>query len=160
MELGEEGWGRPYGLYLEVDEDGGSQHPKALQEIPQHMDKGCPDASVPQGQGLPRPLLQWRILGPPRPMAVGGPSLVQHKGHSEGEAEWLRPGILLLASSALFPHLPPLTFPGALSLPIVSLFSQTQEEDNFVQERPIVQPRDKNTALGDRDVDSDAGPAT
>lgn len=104
MELGEEG---PDGWYLKVDEDGGSQHPKALQKVPQHVHKGCPDAGVSQGQGLPRPFLQWRILSPPRPMAVGGPGLVQHKGHSEGEAEPLSPGSLLPASSALFPHLFP-----------------------------------------------------
>lgn len=69
------------------------------------MHKGCPDAGVPQGQGLPWPLLQRCILRPPRPVAVGGPGLVQHKGHSEGEAEQLSPGGLFPAPSALFPRL-------------------------------------------------------
>lgn len=153
----EEGWGKPDGQYLEVDEDGGSQHPKALQEIPQHMHKGRPDAGVPQGQGLLGPLLQRCILSPPRPMAVGGPSLVQHKGHSEGEAEPLSPAA---APSLLCPiSTPPLSSPGALSPPIVSLFFQPQEED-IVQERPLMQHQGKNTAFSARDVDSDAGPAT
>lgn len=92
------------------------------------MHKGRPDAGVPHGQGLPRPLLQRCILCPPRPVAVGGPSLVQHKGHSEGEAEQLSPGGLLPASSALFPRLllsPPQD-------PLLHLFSQAQEEDNLV----------------------------
>lgn len=35
------------GRYLEVDEDGGGQNPKALQEVPQHVHKGCPDTGVP-----------------------------------------------------------------------------------------------------------------
>lgn len=155
--LWEEGWGRPDGQYLEVDEDGGSQHPKALQEIPQHMHKGRPDAGVPQGQGLLWPLLQRCILSPPRPMAVGGPSLVQHKGHSEREAEPLSPAAapsLLCPISTL-----PLSSPGALPPPIASLFFQPQEED-IVQERQIMQPQGKNTVLGARNVDSDAAPAT
>lgn len=91
--------------YLEVDEDRGGQYPKALQEVPQHMHKGCPDAGVPEGQGLPWPLLQRCILRSPRPVAVRGAGLVQHKRHSEGEAEQLSPGGLFPASSALFPHL-------------------------------------------------------
>lgn len=108
-------WGRKAGAglhrwYLEVDEDGGGQHPKALQKVPQHVHKGRPDAGVPQGQGLPGPLLQRCILCPPGPVAVVGPGLVQHKGHSEGEAEQLSPGDLLPGSSAHFhtssSHLP------------------------------------------------------
>lgn len=142
-------WGRKAraGLcaqYLEVDEDRGGQYPKALQEVPQHMHKGCPDAGVPQGQGLPGPLLQRCILRPPRPVAVGGPSLVQHKGHSEGEAEQLSPRGPFLASSALFPHslhlpLPP---PGALSPPIFSLLSQPQTKTTSAK-------GDKSCSLGD-----------
>ena len=50
-------WAGLHTWYLEVDEDGGNQHPKALQEVSQHVHKGCPDAGVPQGQGLPGPLL-------------------------------------------------------------------------------------------------------
>lgn len=108
------------------------------------MHKGCPDAGVPQGQGLPWPLLQRRILCPPRPVAVGGPGLVQHKGHSEGEAEQLSPGGPFLASSALFPCLPT-SPPGALSPPSFSPFSQPGEEDSIGQERQIVQPgQEKN----------------
>lgn len=70
--------------YLEVDEDGGSQDPQALEEISQHMHKGSPDTGVSQGQRVSLPFLQRCILCAPRSMAVGGSSLVQHKGHSEG----------------------------------------------------------------------------
>lgn len=101
--------------YLEVDEDGGSQYPKALQEVPQHVHKCCPDAGVPQGQGLFRPLLQRCILCSPRPVAVGGSSLVQHKGHSEGEAKQLSPGACswppMPHLHAPFSHLPRSPFP-------------------------------------------------
>lgn len=76
---------RPPQRYLEVDEDGGGQDPQALEEISQHMHKGSPDTGVFQGVSVP--LLQRCILCAPRSMAVGGPSLVQHKGHSEGEGE-------------------------------------------------------------------------
>lgn len=68
-------------LGLEVDEDRGSQDPEALKEIAQHMHKGSPDTGVSQGQWVPVPLLQWCILCTPRSVAVGGSSLVQHKGH-------------------------------------------------------------------------------
>ena len=150
---GRQGWGveskRKVGAglhtwYLEVNEDGGNQHPKALQEVSQHVHKGRPDAGVPQGQGLPGPLLQRCILCPPRPVAVGRPSLVQHKSHSEGEAEQLSPGGLLLASSTHF-HAPSSHLPGALSPPVFSLFSQSPEESNTVQERQTELPGGRNT---------------
>lgn len=137
-------WGRKAraGLcaqYLEVDEDRGGQYPKALQEVPQHMHKGCPDAGVPQGQGLPRPLLQRCILRPPRPVAVGGPSLVQHKGHSEGEAEQLSPGGPFLASSALFPHSLHLPLSPQSSFPTYFLPTfPAPDKDNIGQGRQIM----------------------
>lgn len=88
---------QPLSWYLEVDEDRGSQDPEALKEISQHMHKGSPDTGVSQGQWVPVPLLQRCILCTPRSMAVGGSSLVQHKGHSE-EGEQFR-------------QMAPLTFP-------------------------------------------------
>ena len=105
------------------------------------MHKGCPDAGVPQGQGLPRPLLQRCILRPPRPVAVGGPGLVQHKGHSEGEAEQLSPGGLFLASSALFPWLsnsPP-------QEPFLHLLSPCFPNPG---EKSALDKRDKSCSLG------------
>lgn len=113
------------------------------------MHKGCPDAGVPQGQGqgLPGPLFQRCILRTPRTMAVGGAGLVQHKGHSEGGAEQLSPGSLFLASSTLFP-ISSAPLPRALSPPILSLFSQPQEEDSIVEVRQIVQPEERLLDLG------------
>lgn len=43
--------------YLEVDENRGSQDPKALKEISQHMHKGSPDTGVSQGHWVSMPLL-------------------------------------------------------------------------------------------------------
>lgn len=121
--------------YLEVDEDGGSQYPKALQEVPQHVHKCCPDAGVPQGQGLFRPLLQRCILCSPRPVAVGGPSLVQHKGHSEGEAKQLSPG------ACSWPPMPP--SPRPVLSPPEEPFPSPWKKIAFCK-------RDKQCSLGER----------
>lgn len=104
----------PAAQYLEVDKDGGNQDPDALNEIPQHVNKGSPDTGVSQAQGVgwgPTPLLQRCILWTPRSMTVGGASLVQHKGHSGGGGERSASWPVLSLHSLLLQYPPPPIFP-------------------------------------------------
>lgn len=61
------------GPYLEVNDIGCHQHPNALQEIPYHMDEGCPDTGI-----LPPSMTMLTV-----PM----PGLVKRDSHSTGRDE-------------------------------------------------------------------------
>lgn len=69
-----ENWAGLHTWYLEVDEDGGNQHPKALQESPPNLDAQEPPGRwcSPRGKGSQDPSSSGAYSWPPRPVAVGG----------------------------------------------------------------------------------------